>query len=398
MRPVDFLRLSLQNIWGNRLRSSLTVLGVSIGIGSIVFLVGLGFGLQRLTINRIISSAALTTLDVTTTKSALLKLDQEATSRFANITGVEAVSPIFRLPGQSQRDGTATETLIQGVEPSFFDLEGMKLVAGRIPTDFLKPVLVVSASTVKLLGFESPQAALDQKLEIRAAIVGSEDGENNGLVAQKNYKLPVAGVVENESSVVYLPIELVRSEQLINYDQVKVKARSIVEIDQIKQGISDLGFQVTSVADLVEEVNRIFRYFQIIMGGFGLIALLVASIGMFNTMTIALLERTRDIGVMKAIGARNFDIKVLFVAESTILAVLGGSLGVFLAWFLSLLVNGFVSQIARAGGVGPIDLFYFNPIFVLLVVLFSLVVGLLTGIYPALRAARLNPLTALRYE
>ena len=393
IRYIDIFRVALGNILGNKLRSFLTILGISVGIGAVVFLVSFGFGLQKLTINKIISSSAVTTIDVSQPLSTVLRLNDETLNRFKNISGVEMVSPISSQPSQVSLETITTDIIALGIEDQYFKLEQPKFVAGN---KFAKnDDIVISDAVAKLLTIENPIDILNQKIAIKLFLAL---GENGQTLEQKEIEVKVVGVVENPSGIVYLPLKILTDYGVKEYSQIKVKAKEVDSVELVKKTISDLGFQANSVSDVIVEINDAFRVIQYVLAGFGLIALLVASIGMFNTMTIALLERTKDIGVMKALGARNRDIRKIFVVEAIMIAFSGGIIGIALAMLLAGIITTGLNLLISAAKGESITLFVFNWEFLVAILGLTLIVGLITGIYPARRASKLNPLNALRYE
>jgi len=393
IRYIDIFRVALGNILGNKLRSFLTVLGIAVGIGAVVFLVSFGFGLQQLIINKITSSSAVTTIDVSQSSSTVLRLNDETLKRFKNIKNVESVSPILSVASQAGLNTITTDIITLGVEEQYFKLEQPKFVAGnKFAT---KNEIVVSDAVSKLLTIENPIDILNKEISLELFLALGENGQS---LEQKSVKAKVVGVVENPSGIVYFPLDNLTAYGVKEFSQVKVKADDAGTVEKIKQEIADLGFQANSVSDVIDEINGAFRVIQYVLAGFGLIALLVASIGMFNTMTIALLERTKDIGVMKALGARNRDIRKIFVVEAIIIALSGGVIGTTLAMVLAGVITTGLNLLISATKGDKISLFVFNWQFIVIILALTLVVGIITGIYPARRASKLNPLNALRYE
>ena len=176
-------------------------------------------------------------------------------------------------------------------------------------------------------------------------------------------------------------------------------------VTAIQEQIRTLGYSAFSPIDTLRDINRFFGILQAILGGIGAIALLVAALGIINTLSMAILERTREIGLMKALGARNRDVLSIFLGEATAIGLLGGVAGVVLGWGLTSIANVLVqSFMLRGGDSNPFlgldntDLVYTPPWLALTSILFAMLIGLLSGIYPALRAATLDPLRALKYE
>jgi putative ABC transport system permease protein len=184
---------------------------------------------------------------------------------------------------------------------------------------------------------------------------------------------------------------------------LQVKATDANSVLDIADAINAMGFQANTAQSVVQSVNSFFLVLQVIFGGVGAIALLVAAIGIANTMTMAILERTKEIGLMKAIGAKNKDIMSIFLGEAAGIGFIGGLGGVILGWGGSALLNVialsyFASQASSNGGTVPsmaTSTPFWLPIFALG---FATVVGLLSGLFPAVRAANLVPVTALKYE
>jgi putative ABC transport system permease protein len=182
------------------------------------------------------------------------------------------------------------------------------------------------------------------------------------------------------------------------YSKAKVKITSDQVMESVRTAIIDQGFMVSALSDLIEQANQVFKIIQIILASFGIVALIVSAIGMFNTMTIALLERTQEIGVMKALGATGVDIWNMFLAESVIIGFFGGLGGIIIGMLTGEIFNHGVNFLAGALGGDKIDIFYTPYWFIILIISFSTFVGFLTGFYPAQRAAKISPLVALRYK
>src|SRR3990170_4242216 len=365
MKLIDILRLAMRIFKTNRLRTLLTIMGVSIGIGAIFFLVSLGYGIQQLTINRIASSDALLTLDVSTGKSDIIKLDKKATESFKTIAGYSEMSPLLGVAAQAGSGESNLDTFVNGILPGYFRLSGIKVKYGK-PLDVADTASIVITSYMATgLGIAAPDQALGKKINLNFIVTEEKEG---GDTVEKTIagdtEFEIKGVIEdNENVQTYIPLSALDKLAIDQYQLVKV-----------------------------------FKVIQAILGGFGIVALLVASIGMFNTMTIALLERTREIGVMKALGVKNSDVWRLFLTESMVIGTGGGIFGILLGWGGGEAVNALLNVLAGQLGGERVDIFDSPTWFLILVLGFSTIVGFSTGIYPARRAARINPLVALRYE
>ena len=187
------------------------------------------------------------------------------------------------------------------------------------------------------------------------------------------------------------------------YSMLNVRAESVDVVTDIADAINALGYQANTPQSYVEGINSFFMVLQIIFGGVGAIALIVAAIGIANTMTMAILERTREIGLMKAVGASNKDVLSIFLGEAAGIGFIGGLGGVLIGWGASAIINVvalsyYASQVAEQGGLVPsmaTSTPFWLPIFALV---FATVIGLISGLYPALNAATMVPVTALKYE
>jgi putative ABC transport system permease protein len=169
-------------------------------------------------------------------------------------------------------------------------------------------------------------------------------------------------------------------------------------LNEVQAKIIEKGFTVTALSKTVEQANKVFRAIQFTLGLFGAIALIVSAIGMFNTMTVTLLERTNEIGIMRTIGASSTDIMMMFLGESTLMGFCGGVVGIVMGVSIGKLINFLLNLVAvKMGGVA-VKLVIFPLPFLAFVLLFSFVMGFLTGLFPARRAASLNPLEAIRYK
>jgi ABC-type antimicrobial peptide transport system permease subunit len=215
----------------------------------------------------------------------------------------------------------------------------------------------------------------------------------------KEADFEITGVMKNESSpYIYIPQEIFRTYGVKNYNQAKIKVNDKENVELTKKQLENLGYKSTSLKDTVDQINQFFTIFQFILVSFGAIAVLVAALGMFNTLTISLLEKTREISFMKIMGTTSRDIWNLFLAESMLIGFIGSAIGIAAGIGLGTTLNNFLINLAEKTGNKPVQIFY-TP-FILIVVAFAVAIAIsfLTGIYPSLRASRIDPLEAMRYE
>lgn len=401
MLVTDIFRLATRMFRTNRSRTILTILGISVGIGAILFLVSLGYGLQRLILNKITTSDALLSLDVSSGDLTALKLDQQALDKIKSINGVDITSPMVSAQAQMIIDDISSELTANFVDNEFFRLDGTALKKGAFykdtPEDGNK--VIISSSALKLFNLDEDQA-FNKEINFSILVPSTEDEEK--IIkdyTQLDGKFKIIGIVDDEeSNFVYMPISISQKLEINSFSKIKVKVTLDSVLPLVRTAISDQGFVVSALSDTIEQANQIFKIVQIVLASFGIIALIVSAIGMFNTMTIALLERTQEIGIMKALGATSIDIWNMFLAESVIIGFFGGLGGILIGMLTGELFNYLVNVLASAFGGQKIDMFYTPLWFILLIIFFSTFVGLITGFYPAQRAAKINCLEALRYK
>lgn len=395
MTLLDILRLSFGNLRRNMLRTILTISGVVVGIGAIVFLVSLGFGLQELAVSKVANLDALTLLTVNPSTKEKTVLNKEAVEKFTKIEGVVGVSPMLSYPGQITSGPETGDSVVYGVTPKFFNLEDIKADFGNgsFSGDDAKEV-IISIASLKALNLTDPSKALGKELDFKLVKISDNNQKEESIIKYK-----IIGITKEESTkYAYVPLETVSHLDGKVYNSVKIKTDKREAMAEIRRTVESMGFPTSSVKDTVDQINQIFTIIKAVLGGFGMVALLVAAIGIFNTLTISLLERTHEIGVMKAIGARNRDVALVFTAEASMIGLFGGAIGLSTGWAMGKGINLLVNFIATSVGGQASSLFYTPWWFGLFVVSFAFIISTVAGIMPATRAAKLDPLEALRYE
>lgn len=395
MKYHDLIILSLRSFKTNTSRTVLTVLGLGLGIGAVLFLVSLGYGLQNVILNKITTADALLTLDVSSS-SDLILLDEERLSAISSLPNVAETSPVVSLLGQAGYNGETTETISLLVDKPFFRLSGINLDAGKEFSSSVASEVIISSASAKIFGFDNPGDMIGQKITVNLFSI-TEEREVEVVTPETDFR--VVGIMNDDNtSFVYIPLETVKNLIVPVYSSLKVKVTDSEQLVLVRDYITRQGLLVSSLSDTIDQTKKIFKIIQIVLGVFGLIALLVSAIGMFNTMTITLLERTKEIGIMRAVGVSNGDIAKLFLVESVLMGFLGGVSGVIIGVLGGKLFNLVINILARNFGGQTTELFYSPVWFILFILGFSGLTGFLTGLYPARRAARLNPLDALRYK
>lgn len=392
MKIEDTLHLSLRIFTHNRLRTFLTVLAVGVGMGAIVFLLSLGYGFERLAIERFASDLALRSIEVKSIPDSGKILDAAAIEHIKGLSGVERVEPIVQLGARLQSDTAIIDGLVMGVDDQFFSVEGYKTELGE--TKLGANTMVITSAMLDLLELE-PAGAIGKTYQLNITAEGAKGADKDvelGSVA-------ISGVISDDlAATVFMPNSLLLSYAERGIQTVKILVKKDLSVKETADAITALGYEALTTIEDVASLEKAFRIARIVLGILGLVAVAVASIGLFNTMTISLLERIREVGIMKALGASDKDIWQIFLAESSLLGLFGGMAGLLLGVLFSRILNIIYSAVALRVGAESVNLFATPWYFALSVILFSLTVGILTGIYPAKRAAKLNPLEALRYE
>jgi putative ABC transport system permease protein len=215
-----------------------------------------------------------------------------------------------------------------------------------------------------------------------------------------NREYEISGILEDTASIyAYITMTELSSKFAINsFESARVKVDTNAFLNAAEAEVLSKGFTVTALSKTVEQANKIFSGIQLVLAIFGGIALVVSAIGMFNTMTVTLMERTNEIGIMRTIGASPNVIKVMFLSESMVMGFLGGVVGIAIGVFGGLGMNFALNTVATRMGGTAISLFRFPIPFLLAIAAFGAVMGFLTGVFPARRAASLSPLDAIRYK
>lgn len=397
IRSIDIIELSSRMFRTRRMRTFLTVLGISIGIGTILFLVSLGYGLQNIIFERIATTESLLTLDVTTGEKEIISLDRSAVERMALLPNVTEVSPLASINGQVSIADLSANIQIRGISTSYFNLGGIRPSAGRIFEEGERDKVVVSLAVMRLFNITNPEDIIGKQAQFNLLFANEEIGDTEVTRLGTTYE--IVGILDDaETSYVYLPLASLEQFNIATYSQVKIKIANEQNAEAIRSEIIGMGFFVSAVSDILDQATKIFQAIQIVLAVFGLVALVVSAIGMFNTMTIALLERTQEIGIMKALGATPRDIWLMFLSESVIMGFLGGVGGILTGIIGAEIFNIGIGLLANAVGASSTDLFQRPLWFIITIAVFSTLIGFITGLWPAHRASKLNTLAALRYK
>ncbi len=257
---------------------------------------------------------------------------------------------------------------------------------------------VISSAMLKMFNLEAVQA-IGQKFKVSFVLVKSLMPQVEGKVFSEEVEYQIKGIVEDENTAYfYIPFVDLLKVGVSNYSQLKVVAENQNALAAVRKTIETMGYRTSSTVDTVVQIESLFRNVRFLLGFLGMVALAVAILGMFNTLTVSLLERTREIGGMKAMGMISKEVRDMLLAEAIIMGLSGGFLGLLLGFLGGKLLSLALSSFAVIQGQGFLNLTYIPSFFVIFILVASFAVGILTGIYPAKRATKISALNALRYE
>ncbi|MGB9776502.1 MAG: ABC transporter permease [Anaerolineae bacterium] len=431
MSARDLLRLVVSNLGRMKGRVAMTAIGVVIGTAAVVVLISLAAGLQQSALRDLSTIGPLTDINVypmrvlapfgAPTSGREGVLDDRALAEFRQLPGVVAVTPKEPLsaPAMLRYGRWMGGSQIVGIEPNQIERLDLSVASG---TAWLGSGQVIVGAQVAENFFDpqgrhisQPPDLLGQTLQLVLTRI-TEDGQQ----VERTVRLRVAGVLEKtggaDDYTVFMSLQEVvelngwYAGRRVNpardgYSQALVKVARPDQVAAVEREILRQGFYAYSAHSVLRQINSFFLVVQGILGGIGAIALLVAAFGIANTMLMSIYERTKEIGLMKALGATNRDVMSVFLAESGSIGLLGGVGGVLLGVLLSGIIHivartYLMAQAAQGGTVSQTALSFVHTPFWLPVfaIAFATGVGVLSGIYPATRAASLNPIAALRYE
>lgn len=405
MRFRDTYRIASLQLKRTSRRTTLTILAVTVSIGFMVILVSLGAGLREISLRRIATVSELSRITVTSDISGGHILTNETSSRLEKINGVKSVYPQILLSGKIEyTDRVGNKTVLEGGIVGLYpeDFAGRNFIR-RIGSGFQSPSsrdIVLSAAALRAFSGASANDLLGETVRLTADIPDFfTDPSKEPPASSEDFR--IVGFVESsdDSVQLYVPLPVASRWTDGRFTGAIVEVKDSDTLSSISEAIESFGFSTTSLSNLVENVNQIFLLTQLILAFFGGVSLFVASIGLINTMTIALLERTREIGIMKAVGASSGDIRRLFLLESATIGFWGGIWGIVsgvaIAEGLNMVARNAIKSL---GGESIERLFVIPPEFLLGIFCFAVFLSLIAGIYPSFQASKLNPAEALRYD
>jgi putative ABC transport system permease protein len=448
MKLRDMTELAVRNLREAILRNSLTTLGVAVGVASLVAMLSLGVGLQQLASSRLNKSGLFDSIFVTAktnlrgpgagppaTRAASPKarpLDEDARAELNKLPDVIEVYPQIRFFTEVRFDGKPFATVVAGMPESsklsgsFDGMQGSFFSSANADEAILQIEFAkeLNAQTKDLIGKD-----LVLRYAERQSLASESGGtaQNSGgfSVVPKEKHLRIIGIVETEPAsgfggfgsgrlLIPLPVaETLRAAQVNDlrevlrgsspsdkpaYASLSVRVKSPSLVDATEKKIKDLGFSAFSLLDASKSLRIFFSVFDLLLGIFGSLALAVATLGIVNTLVMAILERRREIGVLKALGAADGDVKQLFFVEAGVMGLAGGVLGVLLGWLIGQALTFATNVYLKRQDLPGVQISSVPLWLIAGAIGFAVLVSLIAGLYPAWRAAKLNPVDALRYE
>ncbi len=414
----EIFKIAVRNLKRRAVRSILTIIGISIGIASIILFVSIGAGIKNIVIGSFgeVGNELIVTPSMDESGEAS-KLNMEDLRKIEKIKGVLVVSPRLQDFFYLEYRGAVEPCIVVGVDAVREKKMGVDMLKGR----FLKKNEKFSA----VLGFKRQN--ISKVIGIKKGGSGKNDRNREKIIQinvrrhiklksfeeEKEYRFKVVGILKEGGlagqaffggdNVVVIPIETLRkisnSKEEISY--IVVKLEDPRGADRVSREIEKItNANVISMKKLIESINKFFKIVQMIFFAIGSIALIVAGLGIMNTMLMSVLERTREIGILKAIGAKKRDIIKIFLAEAGIIGLIGGLIGVLFGFIISNLGNIVIKHfLSKSLGTAVAEIpaiIQTPPWLFFFAILFSTVISMIFGLYPALRASSLDPVEALR--
>ena len=423
MRFSDVVKTAFYNLWRKKFRTFLTVLAVVIGAVLIALMTSIGTGLERFIVDQfglVVPQNALTVhangqsfiyrdtpYEITDTSEVVVRaFTAEDMEKLLSIEGVErvdysiGVSALYVSP-----EGSDKKYYISINSAPDYEIKMLKLVVGDYFDENTSSECIISYDYLEAFGWEKAEDAIGKEITIT---VGKSNAYNTET---RDYGFTITGVIQKTMNATQIVIPMGDAIEMARYyydnpnlytsEQpgmiLKVKVADIQKIDSVAQAIRDEGYGTITPDEMLAEINSIFSVIQIGLSTFGIIALIVASIGIINTLMMSIYERTREIGVMKAVGATRGTIRLLFTMEGAALGFIGGVVGVALGYVAGQLLN-IIGSYTFLSDYPAFEMSVFSIDMVLLVIAITTVISLLASLYPANRAAKLDAVEALRYE
>lgn len=461
MKVLDLLRLSTSNLFKRKLRTILTVLGVMIGVASIVVMVSLGLGLSRSLMEEMSSYGSLTSVTVRDSSSGyyyfgsdsegsdtgeIKHLNDDAIAELMALPNVEQVVPTLEIQALLKCGAYESYITLVGVPDGYLESQGAELAQGTFPTGGNGQMQVLYGNQV-ICQLYNPKTSsgywwdgtmadadlmndtvffiLDQDAYWNyQSGMTMEDGtvpkmpkkhmfEASGMIAggpddynSYSYNIycnidDLMAIVKKEFKNKTIPGQPTTNSgkpyKEIFYNTLTVYTDSMDHVTELQTTINGMGYSAYSDAEWIQQEQKTMGYIQLVLGGIGAVSLLVAAIGIANTMMMSIYERTKEIGIMKVLGCDMHNIQGMFLVEAGCIGFIGGVAGLLISYILSGVINMVANSMGGEAGLSG-GISYIPPWLAALSLIFAVLVGMAAGFFPSLRAMKLSPLAAIRNE
>ncbi|WP_242485350.1 ABC transporter permease [Peribacillus sp. TH24] len=389
MSLSESMKMAIRSIKANKVRAFLTMLGIIIGVASVIVLVSIGQGSSQ-SVQEEINSLGTNLLTVSVSDTDSVELTDDTIEQFKDLSGISEVAPVVTGRVYAKNGENSTQVSMTGTTSSYISVRDLELSQGRFLTDMeteLRSKVVVLGSDTADTLFEN-QKAVDQNV-----LIGGVSYRVIGVLKSVGTSMGSSG-----DDVIIAPITTAKratSSTTIGTVYLKAENENIVEramyqvqgtMTTLFPGQSD-NYSVSNQEDLMDTMSSVSDTFTLMLGGIASISLLVGGIGIMNIMLVSVSERTKEIGIRKAIGANRKSILLQFLIEAVVLSCLGGLLGVGIGLGIAKLVS-VVSSLTIS----------YSWSVTMMAFLFSIFIGVVFGVFPANKASKLNPIQALRHE
>lgn len=449
MKSYDLFELATRNLRESKLRNGLTTLGIAVGVASLVAMLSLGVGLQNLANSRLAKSGIFDTVFVTSQREwgdndhdhdqehkqppSDRLVDEAARNEIAKLPNVVEVAPEIRVMTDLRYNEKSYPAFLGALPQSSKNGDAFDTMQGRFFSGPTAKEAILQKEFAKTLE-KNPNDMIGKEVVLRYAERHAPEASSSGAqsedqfsfsVVRREQPLKVVGIIDEEPfggmrmisrARIFLPTETADALNMVQFSDVRtaanaeagkggktysmltVRVSSAGKVEQVQEAIKKLGLRTYSILDATKSLRRFFAIFDMFLGIFGSLALAVASLAIVNTLVMAVLERRREIGVMKALGAGDGDVKKLFFTEAGAMGIVGGALGVGLGWLIGQAINFGTTIYLKRQNLPPENVWLVPWWLVGGAIVFAVIVSLIAALYPASRAAKLDPIKALRYE